>query len=310
MNVRVKGTNIGAATDFDGKYTISIPNKNSYLEFSAVGYKTVTVPVNSSEINVELESGDNLETVVVNALGVKRKAFQRKKFSVDDLQEETNEADDEDFVAPVSTKQVKHQTMVDFTIDMPYTVNSDNKLYTVAIKVNRMKTDYQYLAIPKIIEQAYLIANVTDWEKYNFLEGEADIFFEDTFVGKTILDVQNAKDTLKISLGNDKGVIVKRQLSKDFSKKQLIGNKKEITKAWKIFVKNNKSHPINILIKDQVPVSHNKEIKVEVLELSGGKLDEETGTVSWKLNLSPKQKKELMLKYQVKYPKFSNVIVE
>ena len=74
VNVVVKGTNTGAATDFDGKYTIKA-EKGQTLVFSFVGYNTVERKVGDSNvINVELKAGDQLETVViVGAQGIKEK---------------------------------------------------------------------------------------------------------------------------------------------------------------------------------------------------------------------------------------------
>ena len=67
--------------------------------------------------------------------------------------------------------------------------------------INDIPADYQYKCIPKISEAAYLQAHITDFLQYNLLEGEANIFFEDTYIGKSILDVKYLSDTLTISLG-------------------------------------------------------------------------------------------------------------
>ncbi|MDH5413232.1 MAG: mucoidy inhibitor MuiA family protein, partial [Flavobacteriaceae bacterium] len=50
VNVIVKGSTIGSSTDFDGNYSITIPNKSSELEFSFIGYETQTLPITSSTI--------------------------------------------------------------------------------------------------------------------------------------------------------------------------------------------------------------------------------------------------------------------
>ncbi len=72
VNVIIKGTNQGAATDFDGKYSIKAKT-GDVLVFSAVGYSTVERKVGSSDsINVALKSGDVLTQIVVTAQGIKR----------------------------------------------------------------------------------------------------------------------------------------------------------------------------------------------------------------------------------------------
>jgi uncharacterized protein (TIGR02231 family) len=124
---------------------------------------------------------------------------------------------------------------------------------------------YQYFAVPKANNSAYLIAGVTDWEQYQLLEGEANVFFEQTFVGKSLLDVRYASDTLEISLGRDKMVTIEREKEKDFTEKSFLGGKKSATRLWKTTIKNNKSQPISMLVLDQVPVSTLEEIEVFLL---------------------------------------------
>jgi uncharacterized protein (TIGR02231 family) len=151
---------------------------------------------------------------------------------------------------------------------------------------------------------------VVDWEKYNLLEGEANVFFEDTYLGKTLLDVRYASDTLEISLGRDRSISVNREKILDFTDRKFIGNRKEETRAWKTTVKNNKSQEVNMIVLDQVPVSTNQEIEVDVQDKSGAKLDPENGEIMWELKLKPSETRELELKYSVKYPRNRNLIIE
>jgi uncharacterized protein (TIGR02231 family) len=205
---------------------------------------------------------------------------------------------------------MEKQTTVDFEIKTPYTIKSDNKNYTVDIEFYDLPAMYQYYCVPKIDKDAFLIARIIDWEKYNLLEGEANIFFENTYIGKTLLDVRYASDTLEISLGRDKKVSVNREKIKDFTTKQFIGTKKEETRLWKTTVKNNKNQTINMIVLDQVPVSTSDDIEVNVLEITSAKHDLETGEIKWEFTLSPLDKKELNLKYSVKYPKYRNLLIE
>ncbi len=169
---------------------------------------------------------------------------------------------------------------------------------------------YQYYCVPKIQKDAFLIANIVDWEKYSLLEGEANIFFEDSYVGKTLLNLNNATDTLSISLGRDKNVSINREKVKDYTTKQFIGSKKEETRSWQTTVKNNKNQPINITVMDQVPVSTIEEIEVQVQDLSAGNLDKGTGEIKWEFRLDSNSKKDFTLKYSVKYPKDRKLIIE
>lgn len=76
VNIKVKGTSVGAVTDMDGNYSITLPNANAVLEFSYVGYKTQAVSVAGKRtIDVVLqEDSENLNEVVVVGYGVQKRA--------------------------------------------------------------------------------------------------------------------------------------------------------------------------------------------------------------------------------------------
>ena len=72
-NVFVKGTTVGTVTDFDGKYSISVPEGYDMLIISYTGYTTKEVAVSASgETNITLVEGLELTEAVVTALGVTR----------------------------------------------------------------------------------------------------------------------------------------------------------------------------------------------------------------------------------------------
>ena len=313
-NVIVQGTTIGTVTNMEGNYSITIPNNANQLNYSFIGYNPQILSISGNIMNVALEESEmKLEEVVVVGYGIQKKrsisnALQGKVAGVSVDKSDMKIRGTSSLAIP--TAQVENQTTVNFEIKTPYTIKSDNKNYTVDIEFYDLPAIYQYYCVPKIDKDAFLIAKIVDWEKYSLLEGEANVFFEETYVGKTLLDVRYASDTLEISLGRDKKVSVNREKIKDFSTKQFIGNKKEETRTWKTTVKNNKNQEINMIVLDQVPVSTAEDIEVNVLNISGAKHDLATGELKWEFTLKPVDKRELDLKYSVKYPKFRNLIIE
>lgn len=211
-------------------------------------------------------------------------SLSRKQDTNDSMQEEVGYS-----AAP--TVFLENATTVEFEIGIPYTIKSDGKNYIVDMSILELPTGYQYYSAPKLEKEAFLIAKVTEWEKYNLLDGEANIFFEGTFVGKTFLDMSSAKDTLEVSLGRDKSITVTRDKIKEYTTKQFIGSKKEEEISWKITVKNNKNLEIKMLLVDQVPLSTLEEIEVSVKNISGGKHNSETGQIKWEFALKPSETK-------------------
>jgi uncharacterized protein (TIGR02231 family) len=146
------------------------------------------------------------------------------------------------------------------------------------------------------------MAKIANWEQYNLLSGEVNLFFEGTFVGKSLLDVTKPEDTLTFSLGRDKNVIVKREKLNEFNKTQTFGNKKTEMIAWEISLRNNKKQEIQLTIEDQVPVTNSREIDVKYLDLGGANQDKNTGIIKWIIKLPPSDNKKLGFRYEVRYP--------
>lgn len=210
----------------------------------------------------------------------------------------------------VSVNKNIGETSVTFDINVPYTVPTDNIIQTVEIQRLNPVADYKYLTLPKLSPFAYLTALLTDWSGHNLQSGEATLYFENSYVGKSFLNVNQLTDTLTISLGNDNSILVKREKRKDFTAKRIIGSNKTETYSFLISLRNNKSVPVSMTVKDQIPVSSNSDITVEATELSGGHQNVQTGEIVWNLSINPGETKPLVLSYSVKYPKDKTVILE
>jgi len=210
---------------------------------------------------------------------------------------------------PVAVTMVENQTSVDFNIENPYSVTNDGKACQVEINQVSLPATYQYYVAPKLSIDVFLTAQVTDLNKYNFLSGPANLFFEGTYIGRSRIDTRVLSDTLNLSLGTDRGIQVKRTLEKELTKNQTLGANRKETKSWLIELKNRKNQKIDLLVEDQIPVSQNGAIEVESQETSGGKTDALTGKISWNLTLNSQGDKKLRLRYMVKYPKAEQLTV-
>ena len=192
---------------------------------------------------------------------------------------------------------------VTFSIDVPYDVPSNGKEQQVILKEFSMLSFFKYYSAPKLDKEAYLLAEVSDWEELNLLPGEANIMFEGTYIGKTYIDPNSTQDTLNFTLGRDKRVVVKREKSKDYSSVKFLGTNKKQVFTYNITVKNNKKEKVDMILKDQFPVSTNKEIEVELLESNGAVINNDLGVLTWKLELAPGESRKFKISYSVKYPK-------
>jgi hypothetical protein len=305
VNVIVKGSTIGTVTDLQGNYSLTLPNNAETLVFSFIGLVPQEIPIVDSRIDVALEE-DVMQLQEVVSTGYATDKFQGRVAGVS----VNNRASQAKKAKPIVTTTVENQTTVEFEVANPYSIQSDGEKLSVSLNEYQIETAYEYYAVPKLDKDAFLIAKITNWDQYDLLEGEANLYFEDAFVGRSVLDAKALTDTLSISLGRDKSIVVGRQKADQFAKKRILGSNKVESREFEIIARNRKSQPIKLTLFDQIPVSAIGDISVEATELSGGKLNEKTGQVSWELTLQPQQQIELALNYEVKYPNREKVILE
>ncbi len=201
------------------------------------------------------------------------------------------------------TQTLQTSLNTEFDISLPYTIVSASKPTLVDIRNHEVKADYRYAVAPKLDNDAFLMARATGWEDFSLLPGEANVFFEGTFVGKSFIDPNQVKDTLSVSLGRDKRIVVLRERVKDFSSRKAIGSSIRETAAWQITVRNTRNEPVKLVVEDQVPVSKISQIEVTVTDVGAAKYNKDTGKLIWEMSLQPNESRKMVFKYEVKYPK-------
>ncbi len=189
-----------------------------------------------------------------------------------------------------------------FEIKDKYTIPTDNQAYAVEINQYALKAEYNYVCTPKLDREAYLLARIAGWESLNLIEGDANVYYNDSYIGKTYINLLRAKDTLEVSLGKDKKNIVNRVKKQDYSSKKFMSSTVTETFEYEITVRNTSALPVQLHLKDQVPVSGNSEIEVEVLNISKADKDD-NGLLTWKMNLAANETQTMLLNYNIKHPK-------
>ena len=169
---------------------------------------------------------------------------------------------------------------------------------------------YEYYCVPKLDADAFLMAKILHWDEHNFLEGEANLFFEGKYIGKSILDTRNTSDTLSLSLGRDGNVLVTREKKKDYTSRHVVGANQKSMVGYEISIRNKKTQPLTIVIEDQIPLANDKDISVDKVEDSDAEFNAETGLLKWKKQIDPGKTELINLKYAVRFPKNSRMILE
>ena len=303
--VLVMGLGITTMTDVNGFFRIQHVPDFSKIEVRSVGYRskefvgkpgyfTITMDKAPTSINDVVVIGYSSE-ISGSVAGVEKTQFKK------------------DIVESIQTVSVTTQyqpTTTVFKIDDKYTLETDGKTTTIGIKQFEIPAIYDYYTAPKVDPSAFLTARIINWQDYNLQSGEASLYFEGTYLGKTYIDLGAADDTLSLSLGKDNGVKVTRKLVKEYSSKKFIGSSRTETRDYEISIRNTKSVPVNITVLDQFPVSVNKEISVDDIKAPDAQINKDDGIVTWKISLSGGQERKLQIGYGVKYPKDKKVVLE
>lgn len=199
---------------------------------------------------------------------------------------------------------VNTRTNVEFKMSLPYSIESGSGSHFMAISKSEVDVDYYHYLVPKMEREAFLLANIPNWEELNLLPASANIYFEETFVGKAMINPQILTDTLELALGRDRSVICERKKITDENKNSILGPHKIKTAEFEFIVRNNRDIDIqNIIIEDQIPVSTNQDIEVEIIDKDKAKYNQDTGYLTWNLKLKGKEKKNFHMSYSIKYDK-------
>ena len=322
----------GANTDFDGKFTIKpIPSGTYDVEFKSVGFQKKLIKgvrISNDKITfldeslnsevqmleevtlvqyarplIDKDGGASSSTITRNDIGrLPVRSAANISSSVRGVREDNFKKTDY-----ISNSLKTTVANLEYEIDIPYTIPSDGQDYSIKMKELSVPVKYIYHAVPKLDEDAFLTAELTDWTKLNILPGKSNIYYEGTFVGSSNIDTEKASDTLSISLGRDKNIAIKREGNKELFDKRVVGSLIKETIGWKISVRNNKDAKINIVIEDQFPISYRKSIDVDRIDYVGAKLDDKTGMLLWDLELNANESKDVQFNYQVRYPKYLNM---
>ncbi len=248
-------------------------------------------------------------TKALKATSANRGYFKERKVEMNEDAEVAESADYALDNAPTAgmaydfSQKMQNFSSIEFDISLPYNIKSNSKTHFVTVQKHNLKAEFQHYLVPKLDKDAFVVARITEWENLDLLVGNANIYFGNTFIGRTVIDPSIVSDTLEVSMGRYRSLAVNRTKLKAETKKQIVGSNKVYTATYEIELRNNSANPISLTLEDQVPKTTNTAIEIELVKPDGGKLNERTGLITWDLKLDPYKKRTIIFTYTVKYPK-------
>lgn len=201
------------------------------------------------------------------------------------------------------TQMSEKMAMVEFELKLKQSIPSDGQTHMMAVKSEEIESTFEHFIVPKMDNDAFLVAHLTDWEELNLLPAVANIYYDGTYVGQTRINPSIMSDTMDLALGRDRGIYVTRKKVSDTEKVKALSSEKSKTITYEIAVKNYKSSDINLTIEDQIPVSNLEDIKVEMGDNSDAEYNKELGYLKWRREIESKDTHKFQFTYTLKYNK-------
>ncbi len=206
--------------------------------------------------------------------------------------------------AAFQTAQVSdEQTSVSFRIPRPLDIPSDGSQHSTVLAVNQLPVNLEFQAAPKLSPAVFLSSKLTNKAAYPLLPGKVSTFIGNSFTGSSWLKKVAVGEEFGLFFGSDDQVTVKREELKQHKEAGMFGGSR-MSYRYRIEVANFRSDSQTVLVRDQLPLAGDAEIKVSLDEPSL-KPDEvkADGSLLWKLPLKPGEKKEITFGIIVEYPK-------
>ncbi len=206
--------------------------------------------------------------------------------------------------AELATAHVSQEMgSVTYEVETAATVLSDSRSYKFPVQSESFKTELDYETSPKLSPFVFIHSKVTNDKDSTYSGGALNIFVDDNYVGQSSMNTIGRGESFDMYLGISDELKVKRTELVDKKKKTLLGIKTRKVYGYKIEVENYRKEKSRIAVYDQLPVSKNADIKVELSSTSLKPSEtKDLGILKWDLELEPKEKKLVEFQFSVEYP--------
>ena len=192
------------------------------------------------------------------------------------------------------------------------TVPSTGEPKRVQIDTAELDPALMVRTVPKRDQKAYLYAKVTIARGSPILPGQVALFRDGTFVGNGKLPQLSPGEEYELGFGADDHVRVRHAVAEEKrSETGIISTSKTDLRNFRITLKNLHERAIPVAVIDQIPVSQNADIKIELIGKTAPSkrdLDDKRGILAWELKLEPDEERLVDFGYRVTWPAAKRVL--
>jgi Domain of unknown function (DUF4139)/N-terminal domain of unknown function (DUF4140) len=306
--VLVSGKTIGTTTDMNGRARLILPAFCNEIQISYVGYDQQFLSITNQYVYVRMWANGQIredlliKSVEAGNISLKGSRSNGTNYYIDGIRVYGNlPPPNEEVMLMMSSSQTN--TGSSYKIKELFTLPSDGKSYMAELSRVDIDASFKHYCVPRIDPAVYVLAVVTDWEHFGLLDGQANVYYENTYVGQTLVQSSSTNDTLELALGRDRLITVERKLAKDKSSRGTFNGRRSVNRTWELTANSQRNTPITLEIVEQYPISAEKGIEVELNETSGAANNPELGTLTWKIPLAIGQREKRTVAYKVIAPR-------
>lgn len=196
---------------------------------------------------------------------------------------------------------------VSYRVPGRVTVPADGSVHRFALDEQRLDVELSARAVPKLAGRAHLLVEGELRGETPLLGGRAQLYQDGSFVGTARLGILRPGASVHLAFGVDPAIEISYQLeSERRSSEGVFRRRQRLERLYRIEVANRHGRPLRVTVLDQLPVSRDERIEVELLPattpVSERDVDGRPGVVAWELELGPQESRTLRFGYAVTHP--------
>ncbi|MBH5401823.1 mucoidy inhibitor MuiA family protein [Bradyrhizobium sp. CNPSo 4010] len=223
--------------------------------------------------------------------------------------EATERADEQQAVAEIGDFQAT------FKIPGRVSLGAAEGAKSLRIAAMTVPADLAVRAAPVLDPTAFLEASFKQSDDTTLLPGKVAIYRDGTFVGRGKITASAKDDIVRLGFGADDKVRIERAVLKrnEGSAGLLVATSKTDERAFKTTIRNGHDFPIRVAIEDQLPVSENEDIVVEMLPSStqptASNIRDKRGVLEWSFDAKPGEIRDINFAWRIRWPKDKSMVI-
>jgi len=193
---------------------------------------------------------------------------------------------------------------VRYKVSQNETIPCDSSPHKVVVFSGNVPVSLKHVATPTLGDTVVLKGDMKNTTGYPILEGNVSLFIDNSYVGASRTDSAAQNEEISFCFGPDDALVVARELMKrDVKGPEKFRQSQVITYSYKINAENFNDHKSTVQINDQIPTSKNQDIQVKFVESNiDYTIDEQTGKLTWFVDIERGKKKEITFSFSVECP--------